>query len=201
MKKTIKQFSARDINKLDDYERFRNVKAYLLQKSGPISRAYADKAEVWELAESVGYKKYNKFLNHRQQWHDLTRKIPVKYLDAIDVDYEILDCTVELDKEEYERALKVPLYPRGFTIRYMACVYKTVEFPPDTTEYEAREIMSDYAQDKRRSCAINYPDIKTVLAEPDGNIRVVFYEPDINFDGGFMIAATDGRSFATVTSR
>jgi len=201
MGKTIPFLSAKDINKLDDYERFRNVKAYLLQKSGNISRAYADKDEIWKLAESVGYKKFNKFLQHREGWHELTRKIPVKYLDAIDVDYEVLECTAGLDGEEYERALRVPLYPRGFTIRYMACVYQTVEFPPNTTEYEAREIMLDYAEETGRSCAINYPNLKTILVGTEGQVNTFYYEPNINFVGGYMIASSDGQSFATVRGR
>jgi len=198
MGKSIPFLSAKDINKLEDYERFRNTKAYLLQCSGPIGYGRDKKDQIWKLAHASGYKKFNKFLSHQKEWHDLNRKIPVSYLDEIGVDYEILECTAGLDEEKYERALRVPLYPRGFTIRYMACVYKTVEFPPDTTEYEAREIMLGYAKETGRSCAVNYPDFKTIVAWPKGEIRTVYYKPEIHFKGDYIIPSVHGRDFAQV---
>ena len=47
MGKVIPQFSIRNINKIDDYERFYHSKAYLKKKSG--------------------YTKFNKFVEHRKE--------------------------------------------------------------------------------------------------------------------------------------
>jgi len=201
MKRAIPQFSAKDINKLEDYERFRNLKSYLLQKAGSINRAYVEKEEIWKLAGAVGYSKYNKFLNHREQWHELVRKIPVSYLDIIGVDYDVLDFTVELDQKDYQSALQIPLYPKGFIVRHMSCFYRTVEFLPDTPENQAIEIVQEYARKEGKKCAINYADIKTILVGTEGQVNTCYYEPNINFVGGYMIASSDGQTFATVRGR
>ena len=137
MGKVIPQFSIRNINKIDDYERFYHSKAYLKKKSG--------------------YTKFNKFVEHRKEWHEMKRKIPIKYLEAIGVKLNVLKFTIELDQKEFKEVLKIDFKPRYAAIKFNPMAYETYEFPPDTYEKKAIEIMREYAKKEEREGIITYP--------------------------------------------
>ncbi len=67
-------------NLAGNYDYCRHVKDFLFQQ---FQRCGKDEKE---LAKAVEYTNANKFQNHRQQWHELSRPIPRKYLEAINVD-------------------------------------------------------------------------------------------------------------------
>jgi len=196
----LKKISQMDVVKDENPIRIEGIKSGFVRMRDRwqhvIVQFYADLA-IRDILWAIKYA-LNDVPEYQNAWHDLSRKIPVSYLDAIDVDYEVLEGVVELDKEEYKRALQIPLYPSGFTVRYMACVYQNVEFPPETTEYEAIEIMKEFAEEKRKSCIINSPDFKTIVAGKDGEIRTVYYEPEINIKGGYLMPSTHGRRLGKV---
>ena len=67
--------SAGYINRVEDYERFRNTKAYIKKKAGNVNSYFKNKTEeIQQLAELCGYNDFNKFIKHRKQWIELERR-------------------------------------------------------------------------------------------------------------------------------
>jgi len=199
MGKVIPHFSIKNINKIDDYERFYHSKAYLKKKSGKLTFFKDEVDEIKKLAKDSGYTKFNKFVEHRKEWHEMKRKIPIKYLEAIGVKLDVLKFTIELDQKEFKEVLKIDFKPRYAAIKFHPIAYKTYEFPPDTSEKKAIEIMQEYAKKEERECIINYPDIKIIFIEPDARVHQIYFKPDINIDNEYVYPAKDGEGVGKVT--
>jgi len=117
---------------VEDYVRFYQTKVYLYQKSGKLIYYKNNLPEIRKLAEKAGYKDLNSFLKHREEWHELKRKIPLSYLEALGVDLKVVQFTVELDVEEYEQAIQLPLYPRCGIARLIPAAYCSISLPEGT---------------------------------------------------------------------
>ena len=117
------------IKNIKDYQRFRNTKAYLKKKSGSLKFFKDQTDEIKKLAESCGYKKFNKFVEHRKEWHDLTRKIPLVYLKQIEAKLDVIEFTVELDQKEFKQTLEFDFSPKSFTVRGMPGAYFNKKLP------------------------------------------------------------------------
>lgn len=191
--KEIPFLSVNEINSVEDYERFYHVKAYLKQKSGALTYFKDEVDDLKELAGQSGYKKFNKFIEHRKEWHEFTRRIPLSYLEAIDVKLDVLQFTVELDKKDFEKALKLRLHPEYFMINYSP-IPLSKSFPPDTSEEEAVNILREYCREKEKLCLINYPALKTIGVRPDGSVFTIYYEPEIKLTKDHVIPVKSGKS-------
>ena len=88
----------------DPGQRFFHTTSYI----GCKSKAYENGLRLMELC---GYRNLNKFRMHQHEWNGLQRPVPAKYLKEIGVDFDTLAFTVELDGEEYEKALSLPFFP------------------------------------------------------------------------------------------
>ena len=108
-------FSAHEISSINKYERFHHTKAYLKSKSDLV-------VSTNELLTACGYGNIDKFEKHRIEWDQLLRQVPLSYLSSIGVDMKAITLTIEVDKEEYMQALRVPLYPRAAVVRLMPTV-------------------------------------------------------------------------------
>ena len=181
------------INRLEDYERYSNTKAYLLQKSGSLTFFKDQKSEIHELAEKSGYADFNKFTEHRREWHNINRRIPLGYLSAIGVDFEVLDFVVNVDYQEFRRALKVPRYPQYFTIRLMPSIYQSVEIPEEIPENKAIEALQKLAAEKDRLCFINYQELLSILIKPDGQVTRNYFVPAAEISGDYWIPSLQAR--------
>lgn len=51
------------------------------------------------------------------QRNSLIHPVPVRYMDAIDIDYDILEMCLEIDREKYLEKLNEPRYPKFANIR------------------------------------------------------------------------------------
>lgn len=193
MSKEIPWLSARDINKIEDYDRFHNTKAYLKKKSGKLVYFKDQTDEIMELAEKCGYKKFNKFIEHRKEWHRLIRKIPLSYLEQIGAKLDVIEFTVEVDQEEFEKALELPFYPEYATVRMMPSVYQSIKLPADLTEEEAIEYLKDYSSKEERICWIKLKDIKTIWVYPNGNVNTSYYKPDYEIENDYLTPTLSGR--------
>ncbi len=192
-KKEIPIFSAKEINKVEDYERFFHTKAYINKKTGKLIYYKGKSHEIIKLARRCGYKGFNKFREHRKEWHNLERQIPRSYLNEINAKLDIIKFTVEIDQEEYKKAVKIAIYPRYATVRLMAAVYTSIELPEGVSENEAIEILKDYSKKKNRSCWITIYDIKTIWVYPSGNVHTTYYKPEIRISNKFLIPSLSGR--------
>lgn len=181
------------INRLEDYERYGKTKAYLMQKSGSLTFFKDQKPEIHKLAEKSGYADFNKFTEHRREWHDIKRRIPLGYLSAIGVDLEVLDFVVDVDYREFRQALKVPRYPQYFTIRLMPTIYQSVEIPEEIPENKAIEALQKLAAEKNRLCFINYQDILSIQIKPDGQVSRNYFVPAAEISGDYWIPNLQAR--------
>ena len=185
------------INRLEDYERYSNTKAYPLQKTGSLTYFKDQKSEIHELAEKSGYANFNKFTEHRQEWHNIKRQIPLGYLSAIGADLEVLDFVVDVDYREFRQALKVPRYPQYFTIKHMPSIYQSVEIPEEITEEKAVEALKKLAARENKLCFINYQKLLSLQIKPDGKVTRNYFVPAAEISGDYWIPSLQARpSFA-----
>ena len=186
--KEIPMFSVQQINKVEDYVRFRHCKAYLKSKSDECTN---EKGLIVECGYSVK-NSLNKFRIHRKQWNDLDRRIPLKYLSAIGVDLDTLNFALELDCEEFDKAAAMPFYPRVAGFRVMAAVYSELELPDNTSEAEAVEILKRFSGEKGFYCFIPVRDLKTIYVQPGGVVFTVHYRPSLEITKTYVEASSDG---------
>jgi hypothetical protein len=181
-------FSVREINRVEDYERFRHCKAYLKSKSN-------ERADENVLRVECGYSlknSINKFRIHRKEWGDLERRIPLKYLSAIGVDLETLNFALELDCEEFDKAIEIPVFPRVAGFRVMAAVFSEFGLPENTSEQEAIEVTKRFAREKGFRSFITVRDLKTIWVEPNGTVFTSFYRPCLEITKTYVEANSDG---------
>lgn len=193
MKRVLPFFVAREINSVEDYQRFFHVKAYLRQRSS----AYPSPARDLELMVACGYRKAQKFARHRQEWDALGRPIPLTYLAAIGARLDVLAVAAEADLAEFEAALALPLRPRWGIERAMPSIYMNFALPSGTTEAQAIEIILDRSRRTQHECCVHVIGLKTVYANPTGEVSTIFYKPTLQIKGGFLAPRSDGSAVGT----
>ena len=173
-------------NKVEGYHKFFHTKTYLKQKAANYPMI---KWKEWapKLAEQVGYRKIQKFLNHMEEWNRVERKVPLAYLKAIGVDMDTLDFTLELDREDFKRVSEGPFYPRRGSIRFHPAYYKSIEFPEGIDEDEGVEILRGICVEKGLRGFIELYPVKTIGVRVDGSVYEIFNRPEIVFTERFMI--------------
>ena len=152
---------------------------------------------VDELMEHCGYKKREKFDYRRGDWNQGVGQIPLKYLSALDVDMDLLQTAVELDRREIDEAIERTGPPTSFVVRLMAAVCKTEELPIDVTEAEAIEYVKLYSMESGLKCMISFLGLKAVLFRPDGDVYTGHYYPEVSVKEGMVSFGTDGREVGT----
>ena len=170
------------LEKLSDYERFFHTKAYIKSKSESVT-------DDRRLMRRSGYACLRKFRFHRKAWDNLERPVPRKYLEAIGVDIETLKFTVELDTEEYQKALQLPLSPEIAQLRVMPTLFNTFRLPDGVTEEEAVVLLKRLSRKTGKYGFINHEKIKTTFAQPDGFVFTKFYKPLLRVANDMVIAS------------
>lgn len=188
MRKIIPYLSSRNINKVEDYIPFYNSKIYLEQKSGSLQYFENQIPEIKKIADEVGYKDFNEFIKHRKLWHGFKEKIPLSYLKAIGVKLDVLEFTIELDQNDYQKTLEIPQHPKSYIIQTRPFPL-TKRLPQNISEAEALELVRKEAVLENKSCVINYPFLKKILIDSDGSIKTTYYRPDIKIEGEYVIPA------------
>jgi hypothetical protein len=172
---------------VEDYVRFRHCKAYLKSKSDECTN---ENGLMVECGYSV--KSRNKFRIHRKEWNDLERRIPLKYLSAIDAEMETLKFTLELDFEEFDKALEIPFYPCIVGFRVMAAIFSQFELPENTSEREAIEVTKRFARGKGFRSFIPVRDLRAIYVEPNGTVFTKYYRPRLEITKTYVEASSDG---------
>jgi len=178
--------SPRTINKTEDYQPFYHSKAYLNKKVGSLTYFKDQIPQLRKITEKVGYKDFNQFIKHRKLWHNFKKKIPISYLEEIGVKLDVLKFTVELDQNDYQKALETPLYPASYIIQTRP-IPLTKKLPENIPEAEAVELVRKEAILKNKSCVIYYPFLKTIFIDCDGSVTTAYYQPEIKIEGGYVI--------------
>lgn len=188
--------SAMEINQIEDYIRFRNLKLYIQSKSKLVSNSK-------ELMSQAGYGNYQKFKDHRIQFDTCKRDIPLHYLKAIDIDLEIVKFCQELDMEEFQYTKDLKnLFPEYAIIRYMPAIYGNKEFPPNTGEDAAIEILRQFNKETKLRCAINYPDFKTIyFSEAGEKVTETYYPPLLKITKSKLVFQKGGQGIGQTRLR
>ena len=194
MSQVIPFLSAREINKAEDYERLFHTKNYIRQNSKKIKDSRKPTEELLNLMKASNYSKFQKFREHRYLWDNCKKDIPLSYLKAIGINLEILKFAVELDIEEYERALEIAHYPKYFTIRRMACVYQSIKIPDGFSESRAIEFAKEY----KSNCCIVIEEFKSIFIEPNGNVKYYYYRPEVKINKRMVSFGYAGTGIGTV---
>ena len=174
----------------------RNIR-YIDQKSAQFLDDRTAVSSLKEMMKFCGYSKFNKFKNHRKEWDELHRDVPLSYFTYIGIKKAVLLFTLELDYEEYKKVLDIPLYPQFAVARVMAAVYQEKQFLETTPEAEAIEVLKVFSREKHKRCCINCPELKTIYVEPNGEVNIVYYPPAIKFTGKWALPNTNGNGIGT----
>jgi len=135
------------LERISDYRRFYHTKSYISCKS----KAYKNEMRLMEVCR---HRNLNKFCIHQKKWNDLQQPVPVRYLREISVDFDTLPFTVELDGEEYEKALSLPFFPKQGIIRVGAAAFSAFNFLEGTSEQEAIDLLKELSAKKHVFCLI-----------------------------------------------
>ena len=111
---------------------------------------------------------------------------------------DTLRFTVELDQEEYEKALTLPCSPKKAIIRVLPAVFSTVQLPEGINEEEAISVLKKMSRKMRKYCLINFGSLKTVFAQPDGIVFTRFYRPIVEIRNDLIVASHDGAAVGKV---
>ena len=190
MSQIIPVYAAREINETTQYVRFFHTRAYVEQKSRLIPHSVALHHErIHALMAACGYRKRRpeKFNMHRRQWDQLDRPIPRSYLSFIGADIDVMQFTAELDAEEYDYVLDMPLYPRFASVRVAPAVYIRLDLPDGIDETEAVAFVRELAVHQGRRCCIGFRDIKTIWVEGTGEISYSYYRPQLRVTRSYII--------------
>ena len=163
---TMKHFSAipgPGTNKTQGYERFRNVSRYL--------RECLAKTDHLEQVMSFFFTEDDSNISdYIDDLIAVRRNIPLVFLEGIGADINEIIRLNERDNEDFlQMKASFQGKPRYALIRYMATVYKSVAFPSEMNENDAIAYAQRYFCKKKFRCQINYPELKTIFIEPDGN--------------------------------
>jgi len=191
MNKEIPFFSVPSVY-AKNYHRFRNVKAYL----NGLLNAYHFGIDT--LMEISGYRKKQKFIDHQDDWHELSRKIPLKYLDEIGAKHDKLMELAELDGHEFDAALQIPRMVNAAGIRVMPAIAACHQFKEPLSEEEAVRTMKNFSNNNRMISYISISNLKTIWIEPGDKVIISYYRPALRFDKQFMYAISDGSRIGKV---
>ena len=198
--------TARDILRLEDYERFYHTKRYLQSLApgdgdadsgmGTVSANDApvpDAANLLRISMVSGCGSISEFLEKKKAWDTLQKKIPLDYLEYLEIDWSLVTHSLELDGEEYRTALKIPRYPKTVFIRLLEEVFISEPLPGGLSEKEALAFIQYNIGENHLYHCINYPELLTIFIEPDGRAVTAYYPPEIVFTRKYAEPKPDGR--------
>ncbi|MGD0229111.1 MAG: hypothetical protein ABSC19_01980 [Syntrophorhabdales bacterium] len=162
--------------------------------------------DLAKMMEAIGYRKRLKFLTRMKElWVNAQGKIPLKFLELLDITKEDLLWVLEFDKQDFRETLKDADKPEYFQYKIMPCVYPVEKLPEGISENEAVAYIIAFMQTQpewvqKYGAHITYNGLKTLWIESDGSTSVSYYVPDIIFEGGYVIFKTQPMP-GTVTIR
>ena len=154
-----------------------------------------------DLAAACGYRKLAKFDRRRRKWNEGKGRIPLRYLEAIDVDLALLGDCVALDRREHEAALREARYPGFFVARVAAALYIKVPFPEGTHESDGVRLMVEYATANEQSCRIVYPELLAISVSRTGHVDSWSLAPELEVEGGTVSFGEPANEAGTMRPR
>lgn len=184
-----------------DYIPFRNCLAYIKEKAEVIPYNSGGNTEkkkrILAIMNDVGMKNYNKFKRRREEWDKLNGRIPLSYFDSIGVEINVLNQCLELDNEEYKKALSFERKIYHVGVGYFMAG-GTKEIPEEYREEQAAiEFMHNdllKGDTRYRSASISFHNIVShKFRRGEGYTGSTFFYPSFKIEGGHLIAVRDGQ--------
>lgn len=191
MKKQRFFFPLKSHTSPEDYTPYRNCLAYIKQNSHAIPYSGRGQAQRLEIMEKVGMKNYAKFHRRRVEWDNLEGKIPLKYLEAIGVDMDVLSFCLELDNSEYLSVLSIERKVPFATARLGAFFYRNIRTPEGfTSEDDAIAYFNSFMLDPNvlyTHLWIYFPGIiRHTFLKGKGHTETSYYYPAFTVSNGML---------------
>ena len=163
-------------NSIDGYDRLYHTRRYFKSKALelPKFKTRMKGSRHDHIREYCGYGNMEKFLKKVADWNKLRNSVPVRYMDAIGIDYDILEMCLEIDQEAYMEKLKEPRFPKYANVR--SGIHIVSYGLPYVGESEAISYVRDVlAKESNASFYIIYTDFLTIQIKP-GERPVYYYQ-------------------------
>ena len=175
-----------------DYERFFHTRSYI----GSKSKVYKDEKILMKL---LSYHNLNRLHIHRNTWDAFELPIPIRYLKEIGVDLNTLRFTIELDQEEYEKALSLPFFPTKAVIQDSEASFSIIILPIGICEIGAIYFLRKMSLNMNISCFLTLENIKTLYFKPDGKVFANYYKPIVQISEELVIPFRGSTSEEMIT--
>lgn len=179
-----------------DYERFFYVKSFLKDKYFDLicktdrKQMNALFSELMNISGFAGHER-KKLFHLIEKWNNLLFPVPVKYLDLIGADREILDAKYQKDIIAFKRALKRRYVPDSFIVVFSNGSLR-IGLPASLSEEKAIEYVRNWETKmpyKRKSIQIK--NLKSLNFCPDGEYYITTYPPVLSFRNEIMYVVNE----------
>jgi len=188
-------------NVVEGYKRFRYTEDYVKQKYNAcfdgLDTQAEKKARRKEISIQLGYANFSKFDNHLEQFLELKRAVPVKFMQAIGIEDHVLDFTVETDHEHYCEALKYQYSVDHYIVRIFAAMYDTRKFRDSFKEEEAVAFCLAFCKENRCQCMVNILDLKSIFLYPDGKNVCRYFYPKHSKNKEYYVFTSGNEDYGT----
>jgi len=167
-------------NKIEGYEHYRHTLAYIEHQFLSLRGKGIDPATLY------GYKSKKRFFEKMREWITLRDPVPLKFLKLINADLYVLETALSLDRKDYDEVVKGELIPKVYVICRFPLGIKAIPLTGVTGEKEAIAQTRSVAVMRNTMCLIEYPYIKTIWIEPDGQISVRMFPPKMTQEGKYI---------------
>ncbi len=194
-KQFIPAFSSPDGTKIENYQRFVNLSAYLKSCSKNLDLDFKGSKDLPRLLQACKLKasKSQYLCGMQKSWDKLSaEKIPTAYLDYINANREKIESCAEQDMQNFLHFAKQEISPKTFIIRYIPAVYGGGKLPEGMSLEDATEFVRQKIQGKNLSFCFNFPQLKTVYFKPDGSSYTIWYSPEIKWTEEFLLTGSNG---------
>lgn len=170
------------MGKISDYVPYRNTKAYIAQKSALIrdpgfKNSFDENETLSELMRLCSFTRPDRFRAERRRWDSLESPVPLKYFSAIGVSLSVLNFTVELDQDEFDRALESLPYPDHFIIRLSQASFVRYSIPEQIYDSEKEQFVAAFSEESGLECRMHFGEMKSFIVHPGGRSETVLYLP------------------------
>lgn len=163
-----------ELKRVEDYIPYFHTMRYLSKK------LFECNWDNSNLKKAAGYANLERFLTHRREWHRCEGSIPRGYLDALGVDLHVLEFTVELDQELYDRAIEFPVPVSTYGVR-VPNQPAQIKILAGTMDIErAVEFLLNISDKEDLKYFINVPGLRYIEISRYDGIREIRYRPEVH---------------------
>ncbi len=136
-----------------------------------------------QLKRASGYANIEQFRRHRADWHRCEGSIPKNYMNVLGVDFHVLEFTLELDQQLFDRAIQMPVDVISYGIRLEDQTVMTRPFAKGMDYERAVGFLVNISRQNTFRYFINIPGLRYIEISRQEGIREVLYRPAIYVTG------------------